>query len=195
MGVDSSEWRGWSELPTTSRTLCFHFDALKLCNLRPRQRGASVVNLGNRRYISPVSTNKGRRLKVMGVEFASSNMHYVVIELADGNEIRVVQSSKLILGETRSRNALVAFQSAVSTLLNLVEPSLIGVKAKPESGQMRAGAASLKMEGILLANAPCEVDFVSGVRVNACTVTDSNLHAYLHPALKTAHVALAKKLK
>lgn len=134
-------------------------------------------------------------MKVMGVEFAASNMHYVVIELTEGNEIQVVQSNKLVLGETRSRDALVAFQRAVSALMNLVAPTSIGIKAKPESGQMRAGAASLKMEGIVLANAPCEVDFVSGARINACTVTDLSLHAYLQPALKTAHMTLAKKLK
>lgn len=134
-------------------------------------------------------------MKVLGIEFASSNMHYVVIELAEDNEIRVLQSNKLVLGDTRSRDALVAFQRAVSTLLNLVVPGTIAIKAKPESGQMRAGAAALKMEGIVLANAPCEVDFVSGARINACTVADDRLRAYLQPALKAAHMALAKKLK
>lgn len=134
-------------------------------------------------------------MKIIGVEFAASNMHYVVIELAANNEIRVIQSNKLVIGDTRSRDALVAFQRAVTALLNLVAPGLIGIKAKPESGQMRAGAASLKMEGIVLANSPCGVDFVSGARINACAVSDQNLRAYLQPALKAAHMALAKKLK
>lgn len=131
----------------------------------------------------------------MGVEFSASTMHYVVIELAEGNDIGVLQANKLVLGDSRSRDALVAFQSAVSALLKIVSPNLIGIKAKPESGQMRAGAASLKMEGILLANSPCEVDFVSGARINACTVSDDTLRAYSQPALKAAHAALAKKLK
>jgi len=134
-------------------------------------------------------------VKVMGVEFSASTMHYVLIELAEGNEISVVQANKLILGDSRSRDALVAFQSAVSALLKLVSPNLIGIKDKPESGKMQAGAASLKMEGILLANSPCEVDFVSGARINACTVSDDKLRAYSRPALKAAHMALAKKLK
>lgn len=134
-------------------------------------------------------------MKVMGVEFSASIMYYVVIELGDANEIVIVQANKLVLGDSRSRDALVAFQSAVSALLNLVSPKLIGIKAKPESGQMRAGAASLKMEGILLANSPCEVDFVSGARINACTASDEKLRAYSQPALKAAHMALAKKLK
>lgn len=134
-------------------------------------------------------------MKIMGVEFSASNMYYVILELAEENKIRVVQANKLVLGDSRSRDALVAFQNAVSALLNLVSPSLIGIKAKPESGQMRAGAASLKMEGILLANSPCEVDFVSGARINACSASDDSLRAYMQPALKTAHMALAKKLK
>jgi hypothetical protein len=133
-------------------------------------------------------------MKVMGVEFAGSYLNYVVIELDDKNEIRVLQSNRLTLGETRSRDSLVAFQNAVSTLFNIASPHLIGIKTKPESGSMMAGAAALKMEGVVLANSPCEVDFVSGTRINKCEVTDSSLFAYLQPALKAAHAALAKHL-
>jgi hypothetical protein len=59
---------------------------------------------------------------------------------------------------------------------------------------MRAGAAALKMEGIILANSPCSVDFVSGARINACAVSDESLHAYLQPSLKAAHAAFAKRM-
>lgn len=133
-------------------------------------------------------------MKVMGVEFAGSNLYYVVIELNDKNDVHVLQSNRLVLGETRSRDSLVSFQNAVFTLFNVASPDLIGIKSKPEAGAMKAGAAALKMEGIVLANSPCDVDFVSGVRINKCGVEDPALFAYLQPALKAAHAALAKRL-
>lgn len=133
-------------------------------------------------------------MKVMGVEFAGSNLNFVVIQLNDKGEGSVLQSNRLVLGNTRSRDSLVSFQNAVSTLFNTASPDLIGIKAKPEAGAMMAGAAALKMEGIVLANSPCEVDFVSGARINKCSVEDSTLFAYRQPALKAAHAALAQRL-
>lgn len=133
-------------------------------------------------------------MKVMGIEFSGSHLNYVVIELNDKNEVHVLQSNRLVLSETRSRDSLVSFQNAVFTLFNEASPNVIGIKSKPEAGAMRAGASALKMEGIVLANSPCEVDFVSGVRINKCAVNDPALFAYLQPALKAAHAALAKLL-
>ena len=48
------------------------------------------------------------------------------------------------------------------------------------------------MEGIALANAPCDVDFVSGSRVNRSGASDDSLFSYLQPALKTAVAALSR---
>lgn len=136
----------------------------------------------------------GGDMRVMGIEFSGSKLYYVVIGLQDDGSLVVAHANKLVIGETRSRDSLIAFQNAVSTLFNSAKPELLGIKAKPESGQMRAGAAALKMEGIILANSPCSVDFVSGARTNACAASDDTLHAYLQPALKAAHAALAKRM-
>ena len=133
-------------------------------------------------------------MKIIGIEFAGSYMNYVVVELDDKNDIRVLQSNRLVLGDTRSRESLISFQNAVSTLFNVAAPNLIGIKAKPEAGAIMAGSAALKMEGIVLANSPCEIDFVSGTRINQCQIADAALYAYLQPALKSAHAALARRL-
>ena len=130
-------------------------------------------------------------MRVMGVELNAAELRYVVIE-ADGDNYDVRAANRLTLADTRSRSALAAFQSAIVTTLNEASPDLIAVKAKPEAGQMRAGAAALKMEGILLANAHCDTEFVSGARINKIADTRSGLHAYLHPALRTAVAALRK---
>ena len=91
-------------------------------------------------------------MKILGIEFASSEMNYVGITW-DGNAYAVVTSSRMALGGTRDRDALVAFQDAAKTLLNDFAPDFLALKEKPEAGKMRAGAASLKMEGISAAAA------------------------------------------
>lgn len=58
---------------------------------------------------------------------------------------------------------------------------------------MRAGAAALKMEGILLAAAQCDVEFISGKRINACGNGDG-LKAYHQPAYKAAVAAIRKQV-
>lgn len=130
-------------------------------------------------------------MKILGIEFESKKLNFVLIE-ANENEIEVIQSNRLELTDTRSIEALRAFQAAVSAMFNSVNPDLIGIKDKPENGQMRAGAAALKMEGIVLANAPCDVDFVSGTRINKCSNCEG-LKAYLQPAFKAAVAAYRKQ--
>lgn len=130
-------------------------------------------------------------MKVLGVEFSSFHMNYVAIR-PNGDSYEVMTSSRMTIGGTRDRNALVAFQDAVKTLLNEVDPELLAIKEKPEAGRMQAGAASLKMEAIVLANAPCVADFVSGRRINQTHYEDPSLYAYLQPALKAAVAALRR---
>ncbi len=128
-------------------------------------------------------------MKIIGLEFDSKKMNYVVLQkTVDGYEI--INANRVILPETRERGALKAFQDAIKTLYRSEQPDFIGIKSKPETGRLRAGAAAMKMEGIVLANAPCDVDFVSGKRVNQSDVSDNSLFGYLQPALKTAHAVL-----
>lgn len=129
-------------------------------------------------------------MRILGIEFSAWQMNYVAIDQTpEGFDVH--STSRLSLGSTRSREALIAFQDAVKALFNSTAPDLIAIKEKPESGRLRAGAAALKMEGIALANAPCDVEFVSGARVNRSDASDDSLFSYMQPALKTAAAALA----
>lgn len=130
-------------------------------------------------------------MRVIGIEFNGATTNYVVIEGAPSS-FTVENSNRLALTATRSREALIAFQDAVTALYNSASPDLIAIKEKPESGGLRAGAAALKMEGIAIASAPCPVEFISGVRINQCGVTDDSLFGYLQPALKAAVVAMTR---
>lgn len=107
-------------------------------------------------------------MRALGIEFASSQMTYVLVERAADGQLSAVGANRLSLGDTRSSEVLRAFQSAVQTLFNDMAPDLVAIKEKPEKGTMQAGAAALKMEGIVLANASCQVKFVSGARINKC---------------------------
>ncbi len=128
-------------------------------------------------------------MRIIGLEFDSKKMNYVVLQRTDdGYEIK--DANRIILSETRDRQALVAFQDAIKALYDSVQPDFIGIKSKPETGRLRAGAASMKMEGIVLANASCKVEFVSGKRVNQSDASNNNYFSYLQPALKTAHAVL-----
>ena len=129
-------------------------------------------------------------MKILGVELASNKLNYVLL-VYQGDAVEIAQANRLQLTSTRSPDALRAFQSAVSALLTGANPDRIGIKSKPESGQMRAGAAALKMEAILLAAAPCPVEFVSGARIVACEDCDG-LKKYHQPACKAASVIARK---
>lgn len=128
-------------------------------------------------------------MRVLGIEFVGSDMLYVVLDDVDGSKT-VGPGSRVSLGETRSRTALMAFQNAVATLMNETAPDRVAIKSKPENGSMRAGAAALKMEGIVLANCRCDVDFVSGARVNKAEVIPNKMYGYFQPALRAAIAAI-----
>lgn len=131
-------------------------------------------------------------MKIVGIEFASNHMNYVVLDRDKLGEMEVLAANRLSLDDTRSCDALRAFQRAVQTLLKDTSPALIAIKDKPERGTMRAGAAALKMEGILLANSPCDARFISGARINKCEGPEAPLNAYHYPAFKAAACAASE---
>jgi hypothetical protein len=130
-------------------------------------------------------------MRVLGIEFAASQATYVLLMQAEDGQIVVSGSNRISLSDTRSCEALRTFQMAVQTLLNDTVPDLIAIKEKPEKGSMRAGAAALKMEGIVLANARCSAKFISGARINKCSASAQDLNNYYQPAYKAAFVALS----
>jgi hypothetical protein len=105
-------------------------------------------------------------------------------------QVLVQSTNKIELSDTRDRDALIAFQAALRAVYTATAPDVIGIKSKPEKGRMSAGAAALKMEGISLANSPCPVHFLSGLKINACEASNDKLKKYQIPAFKSAILAL-----
>ena len=128
-------------------------------------------------------------MKALGIEFSSNKLIYVLVEMSDG-DLSVMSSNKLELADTRDRDALISFQTALKAVFNATAPDVIGIKAKPEKGRMSAGAAALKMEGISIACSPCPIHFLSGAKINACKAPEDGIKKYQIPALKSAILAL-----
>jgi hypothetical protein len=128
-------------------------------------------------------------MRVIGIEFAASDMNYVVIDCSTDGKILVTAANRLSLADTRSPDELRVFQQAVKTLMSDLAPGRVAIKAKPEKGAMAAGPAALKMEALVLATAPCGVRFISGARINKCHVPAGTTKAYHLPAFKAAACA------
>lgn len=124
-------------------------------------------------------------MRVLGIEFNAKFLNYVLLDVGEENT-KIVTANRLTLADTRSKDALRAFQDAVQSMYNVTKPDQISIKTKPEKGTMSAGAASLKMEGIALANSPCDVEFVSAHKIAKCAIADGLVKKYLEPAYKAA---------
>ena len=127
-------------------------------------------------------------MRSLGVEFSASEMRYTILDSKNDN-IRVIDSGRLKLTDTRDPGALRTFSTAVDAVLTSAAPNIVGIKLKPESGNMRSGAAALKMEGIFLSRLPCGVKFISGAKISKTFVPDS-VKRYLSAAYAAASCAM-----
>ncbi len=133
--------------------------------------------------------SKGGSVKVLGIDFDANKAFFVLVS-GSHEEATVEHRERLQLADTRSQADMAAFRDEFRKLLEKCAPEAISVRAKPENGQMRAGAAALKMEAIVLAESTAPVDFVSSIKVSKQTDREG-LFAYLQPAYKAAMVRLA----
>ncbi|NTF17662.1 DUF3010 family protein [Agrobacterium rubi] len=128
-------------------------------------------------------------VKVMGIDFEGKTACFVVVAKA-GDDTNVVFKERAELAETRSRDDMVLFRDAVRRIMKDAAPDRISIRGKLENGQMRAGAAALKMEAIILAESTVDVAFVSSVKAKKQPDADG-LFGYLQPAFRAAMAGLA----
>lgn len=122
--------------------------------------------------------------KVLGVDFDAKKASFILVEKTrDGVEIGLKE--RLELKDTRDRTSLSAVRDSIRKVIADTSPRWIAIRAKPENGQMRAGAAALKMEALVLAESPVEVVFVSTVKAHKQPDAEG-IFAYLQPAYKAA---------
>jgi hypothetical protein len=123
--------------------------------------------------------------KTLGIELDSNRLCYVLVSGSSPEDATVVGSGKLQLGETREADDVRKFAAEVADLVQSLGPDRIAIKAKPENGQMRAGAAALKMEAILIAKTFCDVYFLTPQHLKKID-DNGELYAYLQGAWKAA---------
>ena len=123
-------------------------------------------------------------MKSLGIEFDASRLHYVLLTgTADDNA--VVTSGKLTMDGSRDVEAVRGFALDLDRVLKELAPEVVSVKAKPENGQMRAGASALKMEALVLARSSCPVYFQTSQALSKLT-GNTDLYAYQQDAWKAA---------
>lgn len=132
-----------------------------------------------------------RNMKVVGVDFDASKALFVVVEGGEDGQLAIVETRRLQLDDTRSAGAMKAVRDEIRDFLSAQSADAISIRAKPENGQMRAGAAALKMEAIVMAESgSADLSFVSSVK--AGKLPDApGLFAYFQTAYKAAAARLA----
>lgn len=125
-------------------------------------------------------------MRILGIDFDATKVAFALV-VRDGDGFSVIAKDRIQLAETRVAADMAAFKVAIVKLLESTSPDEIAIRTKPEVGQMRAGAAALKMEAIILSESKVPVEFVSGAKVNK-EQNGEKLFAYLQPAYKAAVV-------
>jgi hypothetical protein len=115
----------------------------------------------------------------------ANRLNYVLVNGTSPADADVIASGKLQIGESRVAGDVRCFSDELRQLVTSLAPTVVTIKAKPESGQMRAGPAALKMEALILAQTTCDVYFLSPQRL-AVIETKSDLYAYQQGAWKAA---------
>lgn len=122
--------------------------------------------------------------KALGIDFDAKKAGFILVKRS-GDSVEIGHKERLELSDTRSQEAMTGFRDAVRRIIEASAPDRIVIRSKPENGQMRAGAAALKMEAIILAESPVNVVFVSTVKANK-QHDGEGIFAYLQPAYKAA---------
>lgn len=131
--------------------------------------------------------------KVLGIDFDAKKASFILVG-RNSEEVEVGLKERLELSDTRSRSAMGEFRDAARRIIESSVPDMIAIRAKPENGQMRAGAAALKMEAIILAESPVDVVFISSVKANK-QADGEGIYAYLQPAYKAAMASFEPEAK
>lgn len=96
----------------------------------------------------------------LGIDFQSDQTFWASIFVESG-EVSKLATGSIKIGGTKSAKDMKQYEADLKQLFAHYPATKIAIKDKLETGRMRAGAAAMKMEGIFLLTAPCEVKFLS----------------------------------
>jgi hypothetical protein len=134
-------------------------------------------------------------MKIVGVDFDANKALFVVVEGEFAGTPEIVDTRRIQLEDTRSAEEMKKVRDDIRDFLAKHGAETISIRSKPENGQMRAGAAALKMEALVLSeSANAEVSFVSSVKASKMAEAPG-LFAYFQTAYRAAAVRLVEKPK
>lgn len=129
-------------------------------------------------------------MAVLGIDLDSKTLRWVEVHRV-GESHEAGASGRIILAATRDVEEMKRFAKTLKDVMDEVAPKKIAVREKPEAGRIRAGAASLKMEAIILSLAQVPVEFVGTAAINKCHEAHARLKEAEIPAFKAAVCAAA----
>jgi hypothetical protein len=129
-------------------------------------------------------------MAILGIDLDSKTLRWVEVH-SGGASHEAGASGRIVLTATRDVDAIRRFAVALQDVLAEIAPTKIAIREKPETGRIRAGAASLKMEAIILSLASVPVAFIGGSAINKCQESHPRLKEVDVPAFKAAVCAAA----
>lgn len=129
-------------------------------------------------------------MRILGIEFQSDQTIWVSI-IVENDVVSSFESGFLKIHGTKSASDMKQYAADLKQLFADYPAMKIAIKDKPETGRMRAGAAAMKMEGVFLLTAPCEVVFMSARAVGKAMETASGVKEKYKDAYRAA-VAISK---
>jgi hypothetical protein len=124
-------------------------------------------------------------MRILGIDLRGNDFVYVAAT-CEGAFVAFDSSDKITLTDTRTPDALQAFQRTLQTVLRETRPERIGVKWKREEGMRSAGPAAIKMEALLLVNSPCPVEFVKPKALETTEMIENQMPKYMQDAVRAA---------
>ena len=124
-------------------------------------------------------------MAILGIDLDSKTLRWVEVH-SGGASHEAGSSGRIVLTATRDVDAMKRFAAALQDVLAEIGPTKIAIREKPETGRIRAGAASLKMEAIILNLALVPVEFIGVSMINKCVETNPRLKEVDIPAFRAA---------
>lgn len=107
-------------------------------------------------------------MKIIAIDIESTKIIPFVIEVnTDGTFITVDAEKSIGINDEYNNQEIRNFKKEVTTFLDTIAPTKIGIIKRQTKGKFSASSVSFKLEGIIQCYEHCEVEFVSKVTLNA----------------------------
>ena len=128
---------------------------------------------------------------ICGIEIKAQEAIFVVIDTDNPSVILNLETKKIALSDSESRDHLLSFKAAIDSFFRDNHIDKIVIKKRAKAGQFASGADTFKIEGIIQLSIVDEVSFISPQRISSYQKRNPNisfpsqLNKYQHDAYVT----------